>query len=514
MNEEQKETILFVDDEEDLLNIASEFFPQHGYSVITAKNGTEALAIMKETDIDCCITDINMPEMDGLELAEQIRRIDRTIPVIVVTGYPSMDKTIRTLKNGVVDFLVKPVALPQMLVCLQGVMRERELFIDNLFLKQEVEKKKALEKVTVELQQKVEDLQILTRIMEDFSMIRESSEVFRRLVNMTLNIAAADESRFYVANPSVEQPFEMTAAFSGGDNREVVRSEGDGTIRRNDVERLLMEVVGSGDKEPVILSGGNGGRKLPPDLETMIAIPLMIRDSIFGVLTAAYRPDAPEVTAKTLYYLSFMINRAAYAIENLALYENIYENLLATLDALVQAIEAKDFYTKEHSRQVTDIAIAIAQRMGLRSEEIDILEVAGPLHDIGKIGIPDHILLKPGRLTDEEYDIIKRHAVIGADIVGQLGLWEREQQIIRHHHERFDGSGYPDGLKGEGIPLLARILTVADVYDAMASNRVYRKKMEEEMVLATIYNGAGTQFDPVVVETFQNLYNAGAIVAG
>jgi putative nucleotidyltransferase with HDIG domain len=149
--------------------------------------------------------------------------------------------------------------------------------------------------------------------------------------------------------------------------------------------------------------------------------------------------------------------------------------------------------------------------MGCSQEEQDILNVAGQLHDIGKIGIRDDILLKPGRLTEEEFGIIKQHPVIGANIVDRLGLWDREKQIIKSHHERFDGNGYPDGLAGQEIPILARILSVADVYDAIASDRAYRKRMKECEILQIIYGGSGNQFDADVVDTFRSLYDQGLV---
>jgi putative nucleotidyltransferase with HDIG domain len=214
---------------------------------------------------------------------------------------------------------------------------------------------------------------------------------------------------------------------------------------------------------------------------------------------------------KDLYYLSMMTNKAATAIENLALYENIYHNLLATLYAFVKAIEARDPYTKEHSYRVTRLAICMAKVLGCTEEELEILNVAGMLHDIGKIGIRDDILLKPGRLTPEEYQIIRQHPIIGAEILDNLGLWNRERQIVRSHHERYDGQGYPDQLKGEDIPLLARILSVADVYDAIASDRAYRKRMEEKTILDIMYSGAGTQFDPKLIDLFRELYESGQI---
>ena len=130
---------------------------------------------------------------------------------------------------------------------------------------------------------------------------------------------------------------------------------------------------------------------------------------------------------------------------------------------------------------------------------------------IGKIGIRDDILLKPGRLTQDEFEKIKQHPAIGANILEQLGMWEKERQIIRCHHERFDGTGYPDGLKENQIPFLARILSVADVYDAMASDRAYRKRMEERIILKVIHEGSGTQFDPKVVAAFDQVYKKGII---
>jgi putative nucleotidyltransferase with HDIG domain len=220
---------------------------------------------------------------------------------------------------------------------------------------------------------------------------------------------------------------------------------------------------------------------------------------------------AKRFSEKDLYYLSFLAQSAAQAIENLALYENIYENLFATLYAFVKAVEARDLYTQLHSSRVTGLSIVLGKQLGCSKEELDILKFAGHLHDIGKIGIRDDILLKPGKLTEEEFEKIKDHPVIGASILEQLGLWEKERQIIRCHHERFDGSGYPDGIKQDDIPFLARILSVADVYDAMASDRAYRKKMEDPVIIKIINEGGGSQFDPDVVAAFNQAYTAGKI---
>jgi len=492
-----KETILFVDDEENILDIAKEYFGQKGYMVITAGNGLEAIKILEEQKIDCCFTDINMPEMDGLELAEYIRLKDNTIPVIVMTGYPSVDNTIKTLKNGVVDFLIKPVNLGQMEICVRRVLRERQLFIDNLILKQEVEKKAKIEELNRELHYKVEELDILNRIMRDFTRISRTFDVFSYLTDKCIEITHADESRFYVINSIFKKPFEVSASF---------RSD---QLQKKVTEEFIMDI--SEDKTPVLISENRDVKGLPSCISSFIAAPLTIREKVFGVLTASVHEGDTRFTEKSIYYLSFMTHTAAYAIENLALYENVYENLIQVLEAFVKAIEAKDPYTERHSIRVTNIALAIGKEIGCSSEELDILKVAGNLHDIGKIGIRDDILMKPGKLTDQEFEIIKMHPLIGADIVGKLGFWEREQAIIRYHHERFDGKGYPLGLRNYEIPFLSRILSVADVYDAMASDRIYRKRMEESKILEIIDKGAGTQFDPKVVKAFQKVYEQGKI---
>jgi len=510
--------ILFVDDEENILSIAYEYFNQKGYTVVTAKNGREATKILENQRIDCCFTDINMPEMDGLALAEHIRMKDNTIPVVVITGYPSMENTIKTLKNGVVDFLIKPVSLNQMELCLQRVFREQQLFIENILLKKEVESKARLETLNEELMEKVEELHIFNKIMSDFTSISTSMNVFRRVTDLALEITHSDETRFYVINEAVKRPFEVAAAFQGpegalnvhpGSELRLNADEPLNSATMRSIEKLIMETVS--DEIPLLISENNGAGELSLTVRSIMVVPLKIREKIFGVLTANKYQDDIRFSEKDLYYLSFLTQNAARAIENLALYENIYENLFATLYGFVKALEARDAYTQRHANRVTAIALLIGKELGISREELDILNVAGRLHDIGKIGIRDDILLKPGKLSVQEFEKIKEHPVIGAEIVGQLGLWEREQQTIRCHHERWDGTGYPDGLEKTGIPLLSRILFVGDAYDAMASDRAYRKRMSITEILKTIEDGAESQFDPEIVKIFLELYKKGAI---
>ena len=520
MSTEPKETILFVDDEECILDIASTFFKGRGYQVLTASNGKKAVEILWSHQVDCCFTDINMPEMDGLEFAEYIRQYDNTVPVIIMTGFPSLDNIIHTLKNGVVDFLIKPVNLQQMELCVQRVLRERKLFVENLLLAKEVEGKAKLEKLNTELLDKIEELHNLNRILADFSALRESTDVFKQLVDMAQQIVKADMACFYLINESANQfvPIATSQAGASGLNDDgqaqanLAAEMANSFLNEADpqVNKLILDVVRD-DRPLLIARNGNGCASLPPQIRSYMLVPLKIRAKTFGVLSAGISQSSVRFSEKDLYYLSFMTNKAASSIENLALYENIYHNLLATLYAFVKAIEARDPYTKQHSSRVTRLAQTLAKSMGCTAEQQDILNVAGLLHDIGKIGIRDEILLKPGRLNPDEYLIIQQHPVIGAEIMDHLGLWHREKQIVRSHHERFDGKGYPDRLAGHEIPLLARILSVADVYDAIASDRAYRKRMEPSKILSIMYDGAGKQFDPDMIQVFRELYERGEV---
>jgi putative nucleotidyltransferase with HDIG domain len=441
-----------------------------------------------------------MPEMDGLALAEHIHQTDNTIPVIVMTGYPSLDNTIATLKNGVVDFLIKPVNLEQMELAVRRVLRQRRLFVENILLQKEVEQKQRLEKLNRELVYKVEELNLLNRIMSDFAVIGSTTDVFKRVVDMTLEIAHADWAQFLVMNEHVEQPFEVVSAVNG-------TVAGLETLRLPDP--LVVGVAG--DELPLLVEGHQERASLPDSVRSAILMPMKIRDKVFGVLTAAVCQGDLHFSEKDLYYLSYITRNAARSIENLALYENIYQNLFSTLYAFVNALEARDPYTQQHSERVARLAIQLGREMQCTPEELDILHFSGHLHDIGKIGIRDCILLKSSGLTAEEYEKIKEHPQIGANIVGQLGLWDREKDIIRYHHEHFDGTGYPDGLKGEAIPFLSRLLAVADVFDAMASGRAYRKKIDEALVLEAMRARAGTHFDPDVIQTLVQLYREGRL---
>lgn len=201
-----------------------------------------------------------------------------------------------------------------------------------------------------------------------------------------------------------------------------------------------------------------------------------------------------------LFFFPLLLARRSFE-----LYTRMRKIYLDTIRTLAATIDAKDPYTHGHSERVSRMAIQLAKRLGFAESEIEYLEYAAILHDIGKIGIEDRILGKKDKLTDAEYEKVKEHPVIGANILESIEFLKRSSQTVLHHHERFDGRGYPYGLKGEEIPKPARLLAIIDAYDAMNSDRPYRKKLSAEDILKELEMGTGKQFDPIMVEAFISL---------
>ncbi|MBT6748656.1 MAG: response regulator [Desulfobacula sp.] len=491
--------ILMVDDENVILEVAEEYFQKKGYQVYTAGNGIEALEILNREQIGCVFTDINMPEMDGLDLAEQIRMKDNTLPVVIMTGYPSLENTIQTLKNGVIDYLIKPVNLEQMELTLKRILRERALFVENLILKEEVERQERLKKLNNELLERVQEVNTLNRVMEDFSSADSSYGIFNNIVDLGVEELKADKVFFHIYSDQDKSLALVASSDLSIENETVCSLFGKDLSKA--AYKFILDILKK-DSNPCLISDAGKNKHLDDVVNSLMVVPVKIRDNIFGIASAFSFSKDKHFNEKDIYYMSFISQKASSAIENIALYENIYDNLFSTLYAFVTALEVRDLYTQKHSTRVAKYAHMIAQEMGCTDEELDIIRFAGSLHDIGKIGIRDNILLKPTQLSAEEYKKIKEHPVIGADIISKLGLWDREMVIIRHHHERFDGKGYPSGLKGDEIPKLSRILCVADSFDAIDSDRAYRKKMGKKEVFSIIEENSGTQFDPEVVKAF------------
>lgn len=191
--------------------------------------------------------------------------------------------------------------------------------------------------------------------------------------------------------------------------------------------------------------------------------------------------------------------------------KEIQKMTLQTIATIANTIDARDEYTQGHSKRVSEYSAIMAEALGMSEEEIQNIRFVALLHDIGKIGVPDSVLNKPGKLTDEEYRLMKRHTLTGGEILKDIDMIPDIDIGAKYHHERYDGKGYPEGLKGEDIPFIARIISVADTYDAMTSNRIYRKHLDEDKVMSELKNGLGTQFDPVVCKALIGLLEEGRL---
>ena len=241
------------------------------------------------------------------------------------------------------------------------------------------------------------------------------------------------------------------------------------------------------------------------DMRSFVGVPLWTRQKFVGVLCLGPKKTGERFTRDDVDLLSTLGAQAALAIYNAQLYEMREQALLDTITALAHAIEAKDTYTINHCEKITGRAVALAERLGLPRTDVENIRLGSILHDVGKIGVPDAILNKPSKLTPDEYELIKEHSTIGARIVQSVGALQGVVPIVRHHQERYDGSGYPSGLRGEMIPLGARIIAVADAYGAMTEDRIYRKAPGHEIAIAELKRYAGTQFDPNIAQAFIQL---------
>jgi putative nucleotidyltransferase with HDIG domain len=264
------------------------------------------------------------------------------------------------------------------------------------------------------------------------------------------------------------------------------------------------------NSRPLIINDIHKDRRFNKDIarlagypsKSVMCVPLIVRGKTIGVLEVLDKLNGSGFTGEDLEVLVAVGSIAGMAIDNTRLHRSVEEGYKGTIRALAAAVDAKDPYTCGHSRRVTEYALAAGKALSLPEEKLEALEYGATLHDIGKIGIPDSILAKPGPLRAEERKIVRQHPLIGASIIEGIPFLEETRRLVVHHHERYDGGGYPHGLQGEAMPVVTRLLTVADVFDTLTTNRSYRSAMGNREALDELVRCSGTQFCPVAVEAF------------
>jgi len=350
------------------------------------------------------------------------------------------------------------------------------------------------------LAEKIEELSTLYSISEAFNGIEAEDDLFKFLTKLAKTVTHADSAVFYMADLRSNRMIFKAAHNVGAPpcvNEEI------------EVNPTILRTILS-CPSPLTLASSKPVKfcQFQSELcrfKTMIGAPLYVRDELFGIIVAR-RAESEAFDQKERSYLAALLKKAALAIENSALYEGLYLNLLNALNSLVATLEAKDPYTQRHSLRVTRYSLLIAEALDCPPRELEAIKLATILHDIGKIGVSDAVLQKPRKLLPAEFEQIKSHPLIGEKILEPLGFSPEERAIIRNHHERWDGGGYPDGFKGREIPFLARIVSLADAFDAMTSDRPYRRAMKPQQAIKEIIKNSDKQFDGRIVRALLDLY--------
>ncbi len=285
--------------------------------------------------------------------------------------------------------------------------------------------------------------------------------------------------------------------------RGFARSEGSGGASDAEFTEAISLCRHSRVHSCVIRNDGRSG--------SQIAIqPVIVKGVIVGLLLASEKyGDDPMVNSYDTQLFEAAAGFIGSFCANVALYDDQRKMFLGTIRSLTAAIDAKDRYTCGHSERVAFLAGELTLRLGFPEEDIELVKLAGIVHDVGKIGVPEAVLTKNGRLTDEEFNLIRQHPEIGHRILGGIPPLAPVLPAVLHHHERFDGRGYPHGLAGKDIPVFARIIAIADTFDAMSSTRAYRAAMPREHVLRELSRSAGTQLDPEMVSEFVRMEFSG-----
>lgn len=347
-----------------------------------------------------------------------------------------------------------------------------------------------------QVKRQLDELETLYRLGHVLNSSLSLEDILPEVLDRTLELLGAKTASVMLLD---ETESELSIRMARGLSEEIIRS-----TRVKLGERVSGRVAKEG--RPILISRSEEG-----DNDSSLCVPLLSNDKVVGVLNIRTKMNGEDFTEFDLNLAVQLASIAAVAIENAGLHDELHSLFLSAISALANSIDARDPYTKGHSERVTAYTVMIAEEMGMDPDDIEQLRYAALLHDIGKIRIRDHILHKPGRLTDDEFAEMKRHPEYGVEIMRPVKAFQHILPAMLHHHERFGGGGYPDALEGDSIPLGARIMCVADCFDAMTSDRPYRKGLPVETAKNELVKNKGTQFDPDPVEIFIRLIEEGRV---
>ena len=466
--------VLVVDDNASLLRFLVSAFSANGCTVTQAGAAEPALALITAEPFDLVVSDIKMPGLSGLDLLRAVKSKHPSTPVVLITGNPSVSSAVSGLRYGAYDYLPKPFSIREIQQLLARIRSDRRAWGGQIFLPAGL---------TEELTRRQVGVEVMSRI-GDLALKGLETSAFVEQVLGLIGESIKSDAAFVLIR---DEQGTLTPSRQGGDLlvgrlSSLVQRSFDDLIASGGKETLSLALEG----EPLDAIGA-----VIPGLGPSMGVVCLARDAATG----RFLPDERDLLLR-------YAQATAVALQKLILRENVERNLVDTITAFVNAIESKDHFLKGHSARVGLYAGDIARHLGLSEAMVEVIQRGAMLHDLGKLSIMDTILRKPEPLSSDEFTIIKSHPAVGAKILEPLRFLARETCAVRHHHERFDGTGYPDSLRGEDIPLAARVVAVADVFDAIASNRPYRTALPLAAAREEVARGRNSQFDPAVVEAF------------
>ena len=459
--------VLVVDDEQVIREILSDFLLMEGYQVLTAANGRVALDVLAHHAVHLVLSDLKMPEMGGLELLEGIRDRYPEVVTLIMTGYGTVETAIEAMKRGAFDYVLKPFKVEEVVHTVRRGLEQQRLRAEN-----------------IELRAALSLYQLAARLGDEPDLAR----TLRLVVATVLEQTNADRVSVILL-PDDDVRWEGASSGHGE------------PITEHDLAEAALGLHGS-----VLANQGRAFRFLrgsdcTAPVTSLLMTPLTGRHKLLGLLVAVRHGGRPFIEGDRKL-MTIIADRAAAAVHNAQLFETQERTFRHTIEALVTTLEEKDRYTAGHSARVAEFAEITARQMGLDEEFVQLIHQSGRLHDLGKIKLRTEELNKPGPLTPEEYERFKMHPVYGEELLGPIPSFRDVLPGVWGHHERFDGNGYPRGIGGDNIPLMARIMAVADSYDAMTSHRAYRTALTHGYAIGELVRCSGTQFDPTCVDAF------------